>query len=99
MARTAPVGTAPLDGTSLYDYLRTHYPEMAESVRIYYEEYHSSHIQMINDYDVINYLSLYINTILNGSRRVLTPEHRKMFEIADNNSDNVLSELRRVFPW
>ncbi len=99
MARTAPAGTAPLDGTSRYDYLRTHYHEMAESVRIYYEEYHSSHIQIINDYDVIHYLSFYINTILNGGRRVLTPEHRKMFVIALNNSDNVRSELTRVFPW
>jgi hypothetical protein len=90
--------SAPLDGSQRYDYLSTHYPEMAESVRIYYEEYHSSHVRVIIDYDVMAYLSFYIDMILNGHRGDLTPEHRKMFEIADNNSNTVRSNLRSVFP-
>ncbi len=89
---------ARLRGGEWFNFLSTHHPEMAEAVQIYYTYYHPSQVRIINDYDVIHYLSFYINTILNGYRGDLTPEHRKMFEIADNNSDNVRSELRRVFP-
>ncbi len=89
--------SAPLDGSQRYDYLSTHYPEMARSVSIYYEEYHHSYVGVINDYDVMVYLQYYIDTILNGSRGDLTLEHQQMFEIALNNSNTVLSNIRSKF--
>ncbi len=89
---------ARLRGGEWFNFLSTHHPEMAEAVQIYYTYYHLSQVQIINDYNVLYCLLLYFHRSLNGYRGVLTPEHRKMFEIADNNSDNVRSELRRVFP-
>ncbi len=92
---------ARLRGGEWFNFLSTHYPEMAEAVHTFYTKYYMKNIKIISDDDVEFCLLNYFHWKLSGhygASRILTPEHRKMFDIAFNNSYNVLAELRRVFP-